>query len=582
MTGNPIKYTSETYNTILADINATPALVDKPEWWKRIWAGVGDMLSMLRNAMANNAFLRTAFTRPATTDLLELIDYRITPQSTSTGTLMFYFDPDAVSYPKTVTVPNLRALYPGDIAQAAKTFECREQVTVLAFTQLFTANASTDIITVPQNVPHLSLIRVSSAGTLPGGLTAGTNYYVYRVSATEIKLATSVANAVAGTTIDITSTGSGAHTMALHSFETTAWQQETVSSVLLGTSDGVTPWLELDFPDQLVLDATIAILVNSQPFTLVTTFVRSLATDKVFRMFTKTDSTVFARFGDGVFGAIPGAFDVFASYAKGGGPDSNVKGLNKINSYTGSDADIIGVTNTTDFTGGGAEETLENAKKVGPVLLKARDTFISVEDGEALTLASGGVSVVGIVKNQFGVLSAGVYVVPNGGGLPSSQLKSELQTYLRQRTVLEEPYILVGDPDYNPQDTTVAFKPRPGFTFAQVTPYVRLAIKLFFAETGKEIKSLFDAQGVSEATTAINTYFSESFNDTDAPQIIELLTNLVPAEFGVTIQLSDFVAYIDANVLGLDYLTTTLPVFPIIQDGDQITQYGTITITQIS
>ena len=50
--GNPIQYTSRTFQTILADINSDKELADKPEWFKRMIAGVGDVMSMCldRNA----------------------------------------------------------------------------------------------------------------------------------------------------------------------------------------------------------------------------------------------------------------------------------------------------------------------------------------------------------------------------------------------------------------------------------------------------------------------------------------------------------------------------------------------------
>lgn len=52
-------------------------------------------------------------------------------------------------------------------------------------------------------------IALTTGGTLPAGLTA-TNYWVIKVDANTIKLAaTSLANAVAGTAVDITGDGSG-------------------------------------------------------------------------------------------------------------------------------------------------------------------------------------------------------------------------------------------------------------------------------------------------------------------------------------------------------------------------------------
>lgn len=52
-------------------------------------------------------------------------------------------------------------------------------------------------------------IAVVSTGTLPTGITAATTYWAIRVSATSIKLATSLANALAGTPVDITAAGTG-------------------------------------------------------------------------------------------------------------------------------------------------------------------------------------------------------------------------------------------------------------------------------------------------------------------------------------------------------------------------------------
>lgn len=85
--------------------------------------------------------------------------------------------------------------------------------TLFAFSN-FTVDATTDIVTHTNiNLMHLSPIQVSTTTTLPGGLAAATNYFVIKLTDTTCKLATSYANAVAGTAIDITSVGSGTHTI---------------------------------------------------------------------------------------------------------------------------------------------------------------------------------------------------------------------------------------------------------------------------------------------------------------------------------------------------------------------------------
>jgi len=80
----------------------------------------------------------------------------------------------------------------------------------------FTAVAATDLLTVTK--PQVSWntgdpVVVSTSGTLPAGLVAGTVYYVIHVADLTLKLATSSALATAGTAIDLTTAGTGTHTI---------------------------------------------------------------------------------------------------------------------------------------------------------------------------------------------------------------------------------------------------------------------------------------------------------------------------------------------------------------------------------
>jgi hypothetical protein len=78
----------------------------------------------------------------------------------------------------------------------------------------FTANASTDVVThLNNNLMPFTRIRLTTTGTLPAGLALATDYYVIKTGDFTCKLASSYANAMAGTAIDITDTGSGTHTI---------------------------------------------------------------------------------------------------------------------------------------------------------------------------------------------------------------------------------------------------------------------------------------------------------------------------------------------------------------------------------
>jgi hypothetical protein len=74
-------------------------------------------------------------------------------------------------------------------------------------------STGTDIITLTAHgLITGQPIQFTSSGTVPAGLTASTDYYTIKMSVDTIKVATTYNNAVAGTAIDLTSTGSGTHT----------------------------------------------------------------------------------------------------------------------------------------------------------------------------------------------------------------------------------------------------------------------------------------------------------------------------------------------------------------------------------
>lgn len=90
----------------------------------------------------------------------------------------------------------------------------------LGFGDTFTADAGTDVITwtsttnKPSNILTGTRVRLTTTTTLPAGLALATDYYVIKVTDSTCKLATSYANAVAGTAINITDAGTGTHTMS--------------------------------------------------------------------------------------------------------------------------------------------------------------------------------------------------------------------------------------------------------------------------------------------------------------------------------------------------------------------------------
>lgn len=87
-----------------------------------------------------------------------------------------------------------------------------------AYVGTFTADASTDICTAsPATFSNSTAVAVqfTTTGTLPAGLSLNTTYFVIGLSSNTFKVATTIANANAGTAIDITDAGSGVHTVTV-------------------------------------------------------------------------------------------------------------------------------------------------------------------------------------------------------------------------------------------------------------------------------------------------------------------------------------------------------------------------------
>jgi plastocyanin len=76
--------------------------------------------------------------------------------------------------------------------------------------------AATDIVTIAAHgLLTGTKVTLTTDDTLPGGLAAATDYYIIAASANTIKFATSQANAVAGTAIDLTNAGTGNHVVTI-------------------------------------------------------------------------------------------------------------------------------------------------------------------------------------------------------------------------------------------------------------------------------------------------------------------------------------------------------------------------------
>jgi hypothetical protein len=586
---NPIKYSSVDFQSVINDINNDPVLVDKPEWFKRIWAGARDVAGVQINAMANLNFLRTAFTRQSVVDLLALIDYAVPTYQTAYGTLIFHLNAATVTFPVTFSVSDLIALSQATLTTSTKQFEARAGITVTAVSETFTADAGTDLLTVARVYTTGEKVQLTTTTTLPAGLSLNTDYYIIYASATTIYLATTAARAAAGLYIDITDAGTGVHTIVLYSFQKTCYQQASISAaVSVGTSDGATAWQTFLLPDKYILDATLTITINSVSWTNSLS-VTSTTSSKHYKLIHLDNGLTMIMFGNGTYGEVPGNYAIMAQYAVGGGATSNVGAPDRITIYGGTNSNISTVTNPTAISGGSDEQTLENAKIYGPMMLQAQNRDVTVNDSTYLALNYPGVMQAVCNRNAYGVLSQQIVIIPAGGGAPGATLISNLTTYLTDRTIMESVYTEVIGPTYVTETPIATVNILSGYTWATVQSYFMLGLRLLFSECTPEIINAYNSTGgVAAAIAYINTKWSTTFGTTDYASIAAMLTPLVsglvlPASIGATIASSQVTGYLQEYIPGVNYFSLTAPTFPISLTSIQMTTDSVISgnITQV-
>lgn len=136
----------------------------------------GNVSPDYKHLMAASAFSAAATTMPSVAMLIDLIGfYRVTTTTTITSQAM---------------------------------------TNTLSAFSTFTADAGTDICTHSNiNLFPYTRCQLTTTTTLPAGLSLATDYYVIKVTDTTIKFATSYANAVAGSAVNITDAGTGTHTI---------------------------------------------------------------------------------------------------------------------------------------------------------------------------------------------------------------------------------------------------------------------------------------------------------------------------------------------------------------------------------
>lgn len=334
-----IDYTARDYEAIRTEMLRVASQL-LPEWTDRepsdmgvtmveAMAYVADVLSYGLDRVQNESYLATAQTREAVVNLLRLIGYELAPASPATVAMVVQTNLDTVVLPKGFKVSTA-------------------------------ASSTTSALTY----------RLPEAVTLSG---QGYHAVTYEAG----KVARLFGSAPVGGGNDSLMFVAG----------------EEVSDAL-GTSNGTREqtFVLPQSPVCLSVDgaATFKLYVNDELWEARTSFVGTEPSDQVYVYRFLSSQEVIILFGDGVNGAIPQQdATLVMTYRVGGGAITNRAGVGSITKFDSVDG-VASVYNIAQPSGGKDPESIADAKKQGPLSLRALDRCVTLEDFETLAVQTPG------------------------------------------------------------------------------------------------------------------------------------------------------------------------------------------------
>jgi len=238
------------------------------------------------------------------------------------------------------------------------------------------------------------------------------------------------------------------------------------------------------------LDGSAQVVAGNGTFEEVESFLDSGPNDLHFTVVVDQNDQATIRFGDGLQGAIPtGTIQIL--YKTGGGPDGNVD-ADRIVVIEGTFTDAFGnpaqvtVTNPSAASGGTPRQSLASARVLAPASLRTLNRTVSREDFEnnarKLTEVARALMLTSNEDPTIGENSGILFVIPQGGGLPSQALKDQVEnqvTVVFPNTLTF--VVFVQNPVFKTIDVSARVFLRPGTDTATVKASIEQAVADFFA-----------------------------------------------------------------------------------------------------
>lgn len=513
-----IDYFSRDFESIRSDLTDLIPFFT-PEWTDRnandlgiviieLFAYMGDVLHFYIDRRAQDMYLPTAFTRQSVVNILKLIDYNVPgPQAATADELFEITDPP---YDEDITIPRATSLQaPAGTGDTPVQFDTLDEY-IFAYTTL-TANVT--------GAPGVKQISVANSLDFQEGQI---------VNLRDDNLATgeelTISSIPDSSTIifeeDITNSYTTAANARVSVMKAEIGIQEGNSfEELVGTSDGST-WQIFSIPKTDVIQGSIEITVNEgipELWTEIESLGYATPNEKVYEVSRDFEGFILIRFGNGSQGKVPdtGA-SITAFYRTGGGIIGNV-GADKITTLLDTISSSGGpvsfsVTNPEQSSGGAEEQSISNAKLLGPKSIRALGRAVTLEDYETLARNVTGVKEASAVRRGSPLFrEIDIYILPEGGYSPSDALISEVTDYLSARD-------MAGETIYVQGPTHV------------VGILLNATVYVISTADSTDVRILVE--------TALSTFFSVDSTET---------------QFGKNVNLSDVMALID-NVPGVDHV----------------------------
>ena len=512
-----IDYFSRDFDSIRSDlIRLIPYFT--PEWTDRnpndlgivlieLFSYAADILHFYVDRRAQDLYLPTAFTRQSVVNLLKLIDYNVPGKQAATADEEFTIE-DA-PYDESITIPRATRLQaPAGTGGSPISFNTLDEY-VMAYTTL-TQNTGSPLASNEIKVTNSLDFHVGDRVNIRDD--TATNELITIASipdSSTIIFETDLANAY---TI--------AQTARLSAMIVSIGIQEgTTYSDDIGVSTGEA-WQIMQVPRDDVIEGSVGIIVDEgvpEIWEEIESLGYATPGQKVYELSRNFTGDVIVRFGDGTQGKIPNAGATVSSiYRVGGGTVGNV-GAYKITRLLDTISSSGGpvtfeVTNPEQASGGAEEQSIDDAKLLGPKSLRALGRAVTLEDYATLARTVTGVREASAVRRGSPLFrEIDVYIVPFGSYTPSATLVEQVRVHLQERAMAGETVYVNGPVNVVGILLVATVDVISTYDWTDVRILVESVIETFFAVTSEE------------------------------------------AQFGKDVNLSDLMALID-NVTGVDHV----------------------------